>query len=169
MITALKAYLAQYEVYLWAAAALLLLVGGIYEVHHLENIGVQRQLAADAKLAQAQIVHKDEVEKRAQELTQAAGSQLHTALVAPDPKPTVSVRVCKPRAAAPQPGLRTDGSPIPGVLGGQPLVSGPVGSDGDSQGVDIAAGTEGLLARAQAEVTYWRTYYANCKKIGACK
>ena len=164
----IKTFLAPYETYIWAALAFLLLCGGIYTVHRLENIGVQRQQAADAKLAAAQIVHKDEVEKRAQELTQAAGSQLHVALVSPDPKPSVSVRVC-PTAVAARPGVRANGPAVAGSLVGQPAVPGAVGSNGAGQGVDIAPATVGLLARCQAEVTYWRTYYANCKAIDACK
>lgn len=164
----IKTFLAPYETYIWAALAFLLLCGGIYTVHRLENIGVQRQLAADAKLAQAQIVHKDEVEKRAQELTQAAGSQLHAALVAPDPKSSVSVRVCGAAAPA-KPGVRADVGTIAGSAVGQPAVPGPVGNNGASQGMDIAPATVGLLGRCQAEVTYWRTYYANCKAAGACK
>ena len=164
----IKTFLAPYETYIWAALAFLLLCGGIYTVHRLENIGVQRQQAADAKLAAAQIVHKDEVEKRAQELTQAAGSQLHAALVTPDPKSTVSVRVCGAAPAA-KPGVRSDGSAVAGSPVGQSAVPGSVGGPGASQGVDIAPATVGLLARCQAEVTYWRTYYANCKAIDACK
>lgn len=164
----IKTFLAPYETYIWAALAFLLLCGGIYTVHRLENIGVQRQLAADAKLAQAQIVHKDEVEKRAQELTQAAGSQLHAALVAPDPKSSVSVRVCGAAAPA-KPGVRADVGTVAGGSVGQSALPGPVGSNGAGQGVDIAPATVGLLGRCQAEVTYWRTYYANCKAAGACK
>lgn len=164
----IKTFLAPYEAYIWAAIALLLLIGGVYTVHHLENIGVQRQQAADAKLAAAQIVHKEEVEARAQEFNQAAGSQLHTALVAPNPKPGVVVRVC-PRAPAPGLVLPTNGSPVAGSAGGQPVVSGSVGSDSSGQGMDIAPDTEGLLKRAQAEITYWRAYYATCKAEGACK
>jgi hypothetical protein len=164
----IKTFLAPYETYIWAAIAFILLCGGIYVVHHLENIGVQRQQAADARLAAAQIVHKDEVEKRAQELTQAAGSQLHAALVAPDPKPAVAVRVCSGPAPA-KSGVRANVGTVPGSAGGQPAVPGPVGSDGASKGVDIAPATVGLLGRCQAEVTYWRTYYANCKAAGACK
>lgn len=160
--------LAPYETYIWAAVAFVLLCGGIYIVHHLENIGVQRQQAADAKLAEAQIVHKDEVEKRAQELTQAAGSQLHAALGAPDPKSSVTVRVCVPAAPA-KPGLRANVGTVAGSPVGQPALPGPVGSDGNSQGVDISPAVKGLLGRCQAEVNYWRTYYANCKAAGACK
>ncbi len=164
----IKTFLAPYETYIWAALAFLLLCGGIYTVHRLENIGVQRQRAADAKLAAAQIVHKDEVEKRAQELTQAAGSQLHAALVAPDPKPAVAVRVYVAAAPA-KSGVRPDVGTVAGGVGGQPTLPGPVGSNGASQGVDIAPATVGLLTRCQAEVTYWRTYYVNCKAAGACK
>jgi hypothetical protein len=164
----IKAFLAPYETYIWAALAFLLLCGGIYEIKHLENIGVQRQQASDAKLAAAQLVHKDEVEKRANELNQASGGKLHAALVAPNPVDTQPVRVC-PRAAPARPVMSSNGSPVAGGPVGQPAVPGSVGSDGASQGVDIAPDTVGLLKRAQAEITYWRQYYATCKAEGACK
>lgn len=163
----IKTLLAPYEVYIWAAVAFLLLCGGIYTVHRLENIGVQRQQAADAKLAAAQAIHKEEVEARAQQLTQTAGGVLHTALVAPDPKPTFTVRVCP---AGPTSGLivPADVSPVTGESGVNTGSPG-VGSGGASQGVDIAPITEGILGRQDAEIAYWRTYYATCKAQGICK
>lgn len=164
----IKTLLAPYETYIWAALAFLLLCGSIYIVHRLEDIGVQRQQAADAKFAAAQIVHKDEVEKRAQELTQVAGSQLHVSLAAPDPKPNFSVRVCGTASPA-KPGVRANGGSNAGSPVGQSSVPGPVGGNGTVAGLDIAPATVGLLGRCQAEVTYWRTYYANCRAAGACK
>lgn len=164
----IKAYLAQYEVYLWAALALLMLIGGVYEVHRLENIGVQRQQAADAKLAAAQAVHKDEVEKRANELNQAAGGILHAALVAPDPKPAVAVRVC-PRAVAARPVVPSNDGAVDRSPGQSAVIQRPVGDESAGGGVDIAPGTESLLKRADAEIAYWRSYYAICKAEGACK
>jgi hypothetical protein len=164
----IKTLLAPYETYIWAFIAFVLLCGGVYVVHHLEQIGVERQKAADAKLAEAQIVHKDEVEKRAQELLAVSNSQLRAALVAPDPKSSVSVRVCGSAAPA-KSGLRTNGGTNAGSTVGQPAVPGPVGSNGAGQGVDIAPSTVGLLTRCQAEITYWRQYYATCKAAGACK
>lgn len=164
----IKTLLAPYEIYIWAALAFLLLCGSIYTVYRLEEIGVNRQKAADAKLAAAQIVHKDEVEKHAQELISASNSQLHAALVAPNPKPDVSVRVC-PGAAPARLGVSADGTAVGGIALRQPTLPGPVGSDGTGQGMDIAPDTVGLLKRAQAEIDYWRKYYATCKAEGACK
>lgn len=163
----IKAYLAQYEVYLWAALAVAFLVGGIVLVHHIEQIGVERQLAADAKLQQAQVIHKEEVEKRAQELNSANDRQLHAALVAPDVKPSIVVRVC-PGAPRPLVLVPADGGALPGGTGPGGLQSG-VGSSDESQGTDIAPSTEALLARANAKLAYWLNYYATCKAEGACK
>lgn len=163
----IKTFFAQYEVYLWAAAAMILLIGGVVVVKHLEDIGENRQKAAQAALAEAQIVHKEEVEKRAQELNSANDATLHAALGGPPAKPTVAVRVCKP-AANPQPGLPANGSAIVGSAGLGGLQSG-VGSDGSSEGVDIAPDTETLLDRANAKLKYWQQYYATCKAEGACK
>lgn len=164
----IKSLLAPYEVYIWAALAFLLLCGGIYEVHHLENIGVQRQQAADAKLAAAQRIHKDEVESRAQELVAASGSKLHDALVAPDPIAPIIVRVC-PRAPTAGYQLPTDGGAVTGSDSGSPVVHGPVADGSATQGLDIAPGTEALLQHADAEIAYWRSYYQTCKSQGICK
>ena len=164
----IKTLLAPYEVYIWAALAFLLLVGGVYEVHHLENIGVQRQLAADAKIADAQRVHAAEVEDRARALMAAEGGKLHGAFVAPDPKPPVAVRVC-PRAAAPQLPVPANGGAVTGSAGGSPDVRVAVADGSATQGVDIAPSTEALLDRADAEIAYWRQYYRTCKAQGICK
>lgn len=163
----IKSMLAPYEIYIWAALAFLLLCGGIYTIHRLENIGVQRQQAADAKLAEAQRIHKEEVEARAQQLTQTAGGVLHATLVASDSVAPFTVRLC-PNTPTARLVVSADGGPLPGSPGvatGSP----GVGSDGTSQGVDIAPGTEGILKRQDAEIAYWRTYYATCKAEGACK
>lgn len=164
----IKTLLAPYEVYIWAALAFLLLCGGIYEVHHLENIGVQRQQAADAKLAEAQRIHKDEVEARAQALVAASGGKLHDALVAPDPVTPFTVRVC-PGSSAPKLKLPADGGTVAGSAGGSTAVRGPVADGSGTQGVDIAPSTEALLKRADAEIAYWRKYYRTCKAQGICK
>lgn len=164
----IKTLLAPYELYIWAAIVVLLLLGGVYEVHHLENIGVQRQQAADAKLAAAQQVHTEEVEARAQQLAAAAGGQLHTALVAPDPILPVAVRVC-PRATPTQSVVPANGSASPGSVGNPAALLRSVADGSTDLGVDIAPTTEALLRRADAEITYWRQYYATCKAEGACK
>lgn len=164
----IKTLLAPYEVYIWAGLAVLLLVTGVYEIHHLENIGVQRQLAADAKLADAQRVHTAEVEARAEALVRANDARLHGALVAPDPKPSVAVRVC-PRVAAPRPPMSANGGTVSGGAGGPAAIPGAVGAESQGSGVDIAPSTEALLKRADAEIAYWREYYAACKAAGACK
>jgi hypothetical protein len=163
----IKTLLAPYEVYIWAALAMILLIGGVVVVKHLEDVGVERQRAADAKLAQAQVIHKDEVEKRAQELNSANDSQLHAALVAPPVKPTVVVRM-RDCSAAPGHIVPANGGSVPGVAGSGGLPQG-VGSGGDQEGVAIATDTEALLERANAKLDYWQKYYATCKAEGACK
>jgi hypothetical protein len=163
----IKTFLAPYEVYIWAALAILLLIGGVVVVKHLEDVGVERQQAADAKLAQAQVIHKDEVEKRAQELNSANDSQLHAALVAPAAQPTVAVRMSKCPSTA-RLVVPANGGTVPGVAGQGGLPAG-VGSGGDQTGVAIATSTEELLKRANAKLAYWQTYYAECKAEGACK
>ncbi len=163
----IKSMLAPYELYIWAAVAVLLLLGGIFEVHRLENIGVQREQAHEAALAAAQAIHKEEVEARAQQLVQASGGQLHTALVAPDTVAPFAVRLC-PNAPATRLVVSADGGPVagsPGVTAGGP----GVGSDSPVEGVDIAPATEGVLRRQDAEIAYWRSYYAACHKEGICK
>ncbi len=164
----IKSLLAPYETYIWAAMAILLLVSGVFEIHHLENIGVHRQLAADAKLAQAQLVHKQEVEDRARQIVAANDAQLHRALVAPNPVPSVSVRVCKQPSASKH-AVSANGSSVSGSTSGSTPVRGAVAQGSGGTGVDIAPSTEALLERADAEIEYWHKYYAACKAAGACK
>ncbi|MDP9112269.1 MAG: hypothetical protein M3O20_01150 [Acidobacteriota bacterium] len=163
----IKAWFAQVEVYLWAAMAVALLIGGIVLVHHIEMIGENKVKAADAKAEAARVIHKEEVEKRAQELNSANDSQLHHTLVSPPAVPAIVVRVC-PRAPAARAILPADGTPVSGSTGSGGLSSG-VGSDGQGPGLDIAPDTEALLARANAKLAYWQKFYATCKAEGACK
>lgn len=163
----IKSILAPYELYIWAAVAVLLLFGGVFEIRHLENIGVQREQAHEAALAKAQEIHKQEVEDRAQVLVQASGGQLHAALVAPDTVAPFAVRLC-PSPPTARLVVSADGGPVTG----EPSVNTGSTSLGDGsagQGVDIAPVTEGILRRQDAEIAYWRSYYATCKAQGICK
>jgi heme exporter protein D len=164
----IKTFLAPYETYLWAALAFLLLVGSIVVVHKIKQEGVNQQLAADAKLAQAQLIHKDEVEKRAQEIVSANDQQLHAALVAPAPIPGIVVRVC-PSAPTARFKLPANGGAVSGSNSGPAPIPAAVGDGSESSGLDIAPSTEQLLARADAEIAYWRKYYSTCKAQGICK
>lgn len=160
--------LAPYEVYIWAAIALFLLVGSVGVVHHLEDIGVKRQQLADAKLAEAQKIHKEEVEKRAQELMATESGKLRAALVAPAPVSTFAVRVCRV-TPAPVIVLPSNGSGGPGSDWTRPPVRGSVDRGDAGQGVDITPDTRRLFKQADAEIAYWKAYYATCVKEGACK
>lgn len=166
-MTVIKAYLAQYEVYLWAALAMLLLIGGVVVVHHIEVIGEDKVKAADAKAAAAQVIHTQEVEQRAQELMATQASQLHTALAASNPVVPFSLSVC-PDTPKTRPVVPSNGTPGPSSVSGQ-VVRATVAGPATSQGVDIAPDTDRVLKQADATVNYWKSYYQNCVKEGACK
>jgi hypothetical protein len=165
----IKTLLAPYEVYIWAGLAFLLLCGGVYTVHHLEQIGVHKEQMAEAKLAAAQEIHKQEVEDRANQLNQLSGATLHSALTAPVVAGPIVVRVCPPPARPAGHPLPANGGAKSGGTGGPAPVLAAVADGSGTQGVDIAPDTEALLARADAEIAYWRAYYANCKQQGICK
>jgi hypothetical protein len=118
-------------------------------------------------LAAAQVIHTEEVEKRAQELNSANDSRLHLTLVSSPVEPTFAVRVC-PSPPAARLVVSADGGSVPGgaVPGG---LSGGMGSADEGQGVDIAPTTTALLARANAKLIYWQNFYATCKAEGACR
>jgi heme exporter protein D len=162
----IKTWLAQYEIYLWAALAVALIVLGVITVHHLEQIGVDKEKAAEAKVLAAQQIHKDEVEQRAKELTDANDISLRKALGAPVPSDALTVRMCNatipitlpPDGAA---GAGSDSNPF--------AVPRPVAGNGGSQGIDIGPDTEALFAKADGEIAYWRAYYATCKDLKVCR
>lgn len=166
----IKSLLAPYEVYLWAGAAVLLLILGLAAVHHEREIGANRVRAADAKAVALENKLKEKVEADAQNSLRPANGQLHTALGAPPPDATFSLRVCKPAGANGAKRLvpANGGSGFSGS-GASGLVRDPVAGVPASTGVDIRPTTEQLLARADAEIAYWHKYYADCKAHGICK
>lgn len=162
----IKAWLAQYEIYLWAALAVALIILGVITVHHLEQIGVDKEKAAEAKVLAAQQVHKDEVEQRAKELTDANDISLRKTLGAAAPSDAFTVRVCN--AATPI-AVSADGGTGPGSDDNPFALPRPVASHGQSQGVDIGPDTESLFSKADGEIAYWRAYYATCKDLKVCR
>jgi hypothetical protein len=166
----LKTWLAPYEVYLWAGAAVLLLMLGLAAVHHEREIGANKVKAADAKVMALENQLKAKVEADAQKSLDPANSQLHAALDAPPPDATFSLRVCKPAGASgAKQVVPANGGSGPGRGSDPQPVRDPVAGVPASDGVDIRPTTEQLLAKADAEIAYWHKYYADCKAHGICK
>lgn len=166
----IKTLLAPYETYLWAALAIGLLIGSVILLHHIEDIGANKVIAQDAQIVALQDKLKAKVEADAQLTLDSANSQLETALAAPPPAANFTLRVCgtdftpSPNALVPP-----DGSAGP-QRGSTPVpVRNPVAGVPQGAGVDIRPATEQLLAHADAEIAYWRKYYADCKAHGICK
>ncbi len=172
MISSLiKTWLAPYEVYLWAAVAVLSLVLGVTFVAHERAIGENKVKAADAKAVAIQNKLNAKVEADAQTILNPADSQLHAALDAPPPVNAVTLRVC------PSPPTRS-GRPIVSANAGPGsssavqqtgFVREPVAPVSEGQGVDVGPTTIQLLAQADAELAYWRKYYADCVTHKICK
>jgi hypothetical protein len=158
--------IAAVERYLWIALAVGLLVGGVVLVHHLKEVGIATQQAADEKAQAVQVAHVQEVESRAAEVMAAGNTRLAVALAATPVAAGFVLRVC-PGPPHLSGNLSADdrpgpASPSPGGLPSGVESNAPVG-------VDIVPGTEAILARANAKLIYWQTFYAICKNEGACK
>ncbi len=170
MGTLIKSFLAPYEVYLWAGAAVLLLVLGVKINSDLRDHYQAQLLAADAKAVALENQLKAKVEADAQNTLDPANSILHVALDAPAPVAAFTLRVCPgtgPSGA--QSVVPANGGAGLGSGASSTVVPGSVGSVAQGAGVDIVPTTEQLLARADAEIAYWRKYYADCKAHGICK
>lgn len=90
----------------WAALAAALLGGGLYAIHHEREIGAQKVVAADAKVAQAQVIHNTEVTNRVKTALAAAEAQFTAARSAPTlPAPSIvcvtAARYRRPVSSAP--------------------------------------------------------------------
>lgn len=108
--------------------------------------GEKRIEDADARAAQAQVIHNAEVEKRAQSAIQAAEDDYHAKLAAVTVAP-VHVRVC----VAPHPRSLPGAAISPSGLDAASNVPAAVGSD-SNQGADIGPATDALLDRAEAQI-----------------
>jgi hypothetical protein len=134
-------------------------------------IGEDKVKAADAKAVIAALLFKSQVEADAQKGLDPANSQLRAALDATSPPgPVVSLRVC-PSAPARDinTGVPTDGTTVARRNGDSGPIRNPVVELSQGSGVDIGPTTEQLLAKADAEIAYWRAYYADCVARKICK
>jgi hypothetical protein len=157
--------LAPYERLAWIILAVGLVIAGVVWVHHLEQVGVARQQAADAKVEAAQVVHVQEVEARAQQLVSSNNIQLVQALATPA-VPGFTI-LCP---SAPHFGnkLPANGGTVGGSAGSGGLPSRVGGTDAGA-GVDLSPETYAILARANAKLSYWQHWYQDCKAEGACR
>lgn len=162
----LLSFLKPYEATLWAVAAMVLIAAGAYTIHRIEVDGENKVHAADAKAEAAQVIHTEEVERRAKQIVDASNSQLHTALVAPAPVDSLVVRVC-PSTGDTGKNLPANGGSVAGSGAGQTIVQGSVAAN--DSGRNIGPDTERLLSEADAEIAYWRSYYRECKAEGVCQ
>ena len=167
--TAIKTWLAPYEVYLWAAGAVLLLVLGLKINSDLKDHYQAQLLAADAKATALQVKLNAKVEADAQNSLNPANSQLHIALDASPSVAAFTLRVCPDAPTFNGSSVSADGSAGPGSGGTTGPVRSPVASVPTSVGIDIRPTTEQLLAKADAEIAYWHKYYADCKTNKICK
>jgi hypothetical protein len=155
-------FVTPYEPILWAVLGLILLGGGLYVVHKVEDIGAARIEKKDAALEAAAAKLKLQTEATADLQEKLNEAQLNVSLSAPPPANAVVVRVC--HQASPGGQLPANaGKPGPAP----PAVSRPVAQLPD--GTDIGPYTESLLGRCDAEVKYWRLRDAECVKLGICK
>jgi hypothetical protein len=170
MSTLIKTWLAPYEVYLWAGLAVLLLVLGVSFVEHERTIGANEVKAADARAVAAETKLKLQVEADAQKTLDPANAALHVALDGNVPVAPIVVRVCPvAQAHGSQPVVPADGPPDAGRTRAPPPRPGSMADVSEKSGANIGPTTEELLAKADAEIKYWRAYYADCVARKICK
>lgn len=148
----ITAYLKQFEVYIWAGVAVLVLIGAMYEVHVQREIGRNEVVAADAaaraderaKIAKEQVAVQAKAD--AAEVAREASDQKFNAYMSAHP--VGSIIVCHQPSNQPG-GLRPASSPNgadAGAGSGPPVV--PTVSAG---GVDIGPRT-GVIVRAAGKM-----------------
>ncbi len=151
------------RLYAEIAAALILVVAGVWFVHHERQIGAAKvtavQQAADLKEKQ----HVDKVNADATATINDLQVRLSTALAVP-PQPAFVVRVCPSAPSAPR-GLPSDAPPS----SGSNEASGTGGGVGSLDlGADIAPATEAVLSRDKAMIDYLQGYIEACQRMGNC-
>lgn len=121
--------------------------------------GEKRIEAADARIVAAQVIHNDEINRRAQSAIEAAEDRFRVLFATPPIAP-VHVSVCN----APRPGpIRDDAAPATGG-DGAPAVSQAVGPVRD-----IGPATDKLLEQADAQIELLQAYIDECVKQGVCR
>lgn len=172
MVAIVKAFLAKYEIALWAGLALGGLVLLLWYNHHERQIGAAKVVAAVKLEADKRAAEVARIEADAK--TQIDGLQAALVIAsAPRPNP-YHVRMCNPSVqVAP---VSSSGGTVANSDGaGRPSdrVESPdrqsEGAGEASEGVDIGPDTEALLARVGAKLAYLQGYVRACQKAGNCK
>lgn len=153
------------RLYAEIAAALILICGAVWFIHHERQIGADKVTAAQDA---ANLKEKQHVEKVNADATVTINDlqvRLAASLAAPV-KPSFVVRVCPSTPDAP----RIAPSDAPPVAGrdGPPGPSGGVGGSNAEPGIDIAGPTEAILQRDKAVMDYFRGYIHECQAMGNC-
>jgi len=113
------ALLAPYESYIWAAAALVALAGGLYFTHHEREVGAQAVIAADAKTVAVQQKLNDTVQAAAAVATAISEGVYEKTLATRVTTAPVPDKLCQFSL-----GSRT----VPGPAGTDPSGNGPSGN-----------------------------------------
>lgn len=151
----MAALLGPIEPYLWAALAVLLIAGGVYECHRLEAIGAANTKLADAaaradeqQKAAVLTAHLQALADQAQVDRNAAQNDLATYMAQ---HPVGVVRVCNgsanSRGGLPQAGASDSGTP--NTSPGSPAVGQVLGGSTDT-GTDIGPELDTILRSAGA-------------------
>lgn len=147
------------EPIIWAVAAVGLLWGGIYAVHHIEGVGEQARIAVEQKATVAQAKADAATESAANLQEKFNASHLAVQLATPPIAP-LSVRICPLGGTVPGPDASELGS-APGAV--------PPAVESLHTGADIGPFVEQLLEDADAEIAYWQARDAECVHLGLCK
>lgn len=157
--------LKEFEVYLWAAVAVVAIVGFSIYTHHQREVGRQEIVAKDAQIVHAKEIKDAEVEARAAALTEARFAEYKKNTAQPVVDPHI-LRVCepsrrpvkRPQDAAPQSGDHGT-SGLPGDVAGEDALPGR----------DIGQATETILRDATERVRVLQDYIRECQRTGVCK
>jgi hypothetical protein len=152
--------------FVWGAFALSLAGGFWWYTDHVEGIQHAKDAAADKRLADAQIVHSEEVEARAKVLTNEALSTFKAALAAPPAVDAPHVLVC-PRTPAPRAVPANGGArPAAHAEAGVPA-AGP--ADNEPAERDVGPPLDKLYEDADAWIVALQNYITDCIAAGICK
>lgn len=157
--------LKEFEVYIWAAVAVVAIVGFSIYTHHQREVGRQEIIAKDAQIVHAKEIKDAEVEARAVALTEARFAEYKKNTAQPVADPHV-LRVCQP-SRRPVKGPQDAGpQSVDHAAGGLP---GAVAGGDALPGLDIGQATETILRDATEHVRVLQDYIRECQHAGVCK
>jgi hypothetical protein len=158
--------LKQFEIYIWAAAAVALVIGFSVYTHKQREIGRQEIIAKDAEIVRAKEIKNAEVEARAAAIVEIRLAEYKASIALPVANPHV-VRVCPPAARRSDSRQADAGAATRDHgAGGLPAALDP---GAEAPGTDIGPFTETLLRDATARVAVLQEYIRTCQREGFCK